>query len=130
MIATSYGKLFNEGGELLGEGPCQVDGERGSVTLRPVYDIPELERQHGLLRLELEDGTEMILSYRVIKFRVNWPGMHGPPGYKMFLANQQPLMPQQPFVPQPPPVIPNGPAEVPPEFRRPENIPPEFRRDG
>jgi hypothetical protein len=124
MIANLYGKLFNEGGELVGEGACQVDDERGSVTLRPSYDMPLLERQHGLLRLTLEDGSELTLSDRVIRFRMNLPG--APPGavYRLFLNGQQRLT-QWPHLPgqeergtsnQGP--GPGGPDEIPPELRK------------
>ena len=50
MIANLFGKITNEHGEMVGEGACEVDEVRGTVTLRPLYETPLLERQHGLLR--------------------------------------------------------------------------------
>lgn len=93
MITTVYGKLYNEGGELIGEGSCQVDDERGSVTLRPPYEMPLMERQHGALRLVLDDGSELSVSDRVLKFRLNLPD--APPGsvYRLSISSQQRLSP-------------------------------------
>ncbi len=125
MITTSYGKLYNTSGELIAEGACQVDDQRGSVTLRPPYDMPLLERQHGILRLELEDGGEYTLSDRVLKFRMNLPG--APPGnvYRLTFSGQQRLSSW--------PAPPSRPLEFderwrPPERRGPDDIPPELRR--
>ena len=84
-------KLYNEGNELVADGTCEVDTERGSVTLRPTFDTPTISRQHGLLRLEMEDGAEFYLSDRVIRFRLHVPGL--PPGaaYRLFLTTDQRL---------------------------------------
>ena len=113
MITNLYGKLFNQGGELVGEGTCQVDDDRGSVTLRPPYEMPLLERQSGHLRLILEDGSELALSERVLKFRVSLPG--APPGslYRMTFSTQQRLSEWPRDVTRP-----RGPDEIPPELRR------------
>ncbi len=126
MDTTLDGRLYNEGGELIGEGSCQVDDERGSVTLRPPYEMPLLERQHGALRLVLDDGSELSVSDRVLKFRLNLPD--APPGsvYRLSISAQQRLTPwprqQRPEL-RPEPV--EGPAEGP---RDPDDIPPELRR--
>jgi hypothetical protein len=93
MITKLHGKVFNEGGELVGEGACDVDEERGAVTLRPAYNMPALENQHTALRLELEDGSELALSHRVIKLRVNRPDAAPASVYRLFFKSQQPLVP-------------------------------------
>lgn len=89
MIVDAFGKLYNEAGEIVAEGSCQVDLEKGSVNFRPVVDTPLLSRQRGLLRLELEDGSEFTLSERVIRFRLNVPGR--PPGaaYRLYMLGSE-----------------------------------------
>jgi len=93
MIANLYGKISNEHGELVAEGVCEVDEAKGSVTLRPLIDMPLLLRQQGTLRLTLDDGSELTLSDRVLHFRLNLPG--SPPGsiYRLYFAGQQRLTP-------------------------------------
>ena|SRR5688572_9275151 len=89
MIYDAYGKLYNDGGEMVAEGNCQVDSERGNVTLRPIIDSPLLSRQQGLLRLVLEDGSEFSLSAdHVIRFRLNVPGVPPGPAYRLVFAGQ------------------------------------------
>jgi len=85
VIRDSFGKLFNEGGEIVAEGSCQVDEERGSVTLRPLIDTPLLSRQQGILRLFLDEGDEIPVSARVIRFRLNVPGTPQGPAYRLFI---------------------------------------------
>jgi hypothetical protein len=91
VIYDSQGKLWNEHNEIVAEGNCQVDNDHGSVTFRPIIDTPLLSREQGPLRLELEDGTELELTARVIRFRLNVPGV--PPGaaYRLFFTPQQRL---------------------------------------
>lgn len=91
MISSSFGKIVNENGEIVAEGACEVDDERGSVTLRPLLDMPLLERQRGNMRLTLDDGSELVLTDRVIHFRVNLPGQRPGSIYRLFLARQQGL---------------------------------------
>ena len=86
MITDSFGKLFNYGGELVAEGPCQVDHDRGSVTLWPVIDTPLLARQHGALRIVLDDGGVLAVTDRIIRFRLNAPGVPSGPAYRLYVA--------------------------------------------
>ncbi len=113
MITSAYGKLYNQGGELVAEGTCQVDDERGSVTIRPPYEMPLLERQHGMLRLELEDGSELTLSDRVLRFRVSLPGAPSGNLYRLTFTTQQRLTEWPRDV-----TSPRHPDDIPPEFRR------------
>jgi hypothetical protein len=85
VIRDSFGKLFNEGGEIVAEGNCQVDEEHGSVTLRPLIDTPLLSRQQGTLRLALDEGDDIFVSERVIRFRLNVPGTPPGPAYRLFI---------------------------------------------
>ena len=93
MITDSFGRLFNAEGEIVGEGSCQVDHDKGSVTFRPIVDTPLLQRQHGNLRLELDEGPELEITDRIIRFRLNVPG--NPPGaaYRLYFSSAQRLRP-------------------------------------
>lgn len=86
MIVDSFGKLFTEHGEIVAEGPCQVDMDRGSVTLRPLVDTPSLSRAKGTMRLVLDDGTELAIRDGIIRFRLNAPGVAPGPAYRLFVA--------------------------------------------
>lgn len=89
MIVEGFGRLFNEGGEIVAEGSCRVDVEKGSVTLRPLIDTPLLSRQHGILRLELEDGSEFSLTDRVIRYRLNVPGQPAGAAYRLYVVGSE-----------------------------------------
>ena len=82
----AFGKLYNEAGEIVAEGNCQVDAEKGIVTMRPLIDSPLISRQTGLLRLELEDGSEFTLTDRVIRFRLNVPGKPAGAAYRLYMV--------------------------------------------
>src|SRR3954464_4078599 len=85
-----FGKILNSHHEIVAEGECDIDRIKGTVSMRPLYDMPLLERQHGVLHLVLDDGTEMALSDRVLHFRLNVPGL--PPGsvYKLYITGHGP----------------------------------------
>jgi hypothetical protein len=80
--------LYNAEHELVAEGQCEVDDDRGSVTLHPVVDTPTLQREHGHLRLELEDGSEVYLTDRIIRFRLNVPGAPASAAYRMYFEDR------------------------------------------
>lgn len=93
MSREGFGKLYNEVNELLAEGHCQVDDDRGNVTLRPVVDSPHLARQRGRMRLDLDDGSELLLADRLIRFRLNVPGVAPGAAYRLYFQDQQSLPP-------------------------------------
>ena len=86
MIVESFGKLYTQSNEIVAEGQCLIDMERGSVTLRPVVDTPMIVRQKGNLRLELDDGTELTIREGIILFRLNVAGAPPGPAYRLFVA--------------------------------------------
>ena len=88
MSFSGFGKLFNDGGELVAEGNCDVDAERGVVNLHPLYDNPLIQRQHGTLRLEMDDGTAFAIADRVIRFRLNVPGAPVGPAYRLLFSGE------------------------------------------
>ena len=90
VIVESFGKVFNATGEVVAEGECEVNLDRGSVTLRTVIDAPLLLEERSMMRLELEDGSEYALRGTAIRFRLNTPGALPGPAYRLFLvAGQQ-----------------------------------------
>jgi hypothetical protein len=86
LILESFGKLYTQQNEIVAEGSCLVDIERGSVTMRPVVDTPMISRQKGSLRLELDDGTELTIREGIIRFRLNVAGNPPGPAYRLFVA--------------------------------------------
>jgi hypothetical protein len=157
MISSSFGKITNEQGEIVAEGDCEVDEERASVTMRPLLDMPLLERTRGPMLLTLDDGKELLLTDRVIHFRVNLAGQAPGSVYRLYIAKQQGLSRWSPSwereAPRPPapsfdpaqdgPPSRGGEEEggggataFRPEWRRvdapakdPDELPPEFRKD-
>jgi hypothetical protein len=67
------GKLTNAGGEFIANGPCEVNRERGEVTMWPSWEMHMLERERGELRLELNDGTIFGISDKHLTFKLQGP---------------------------------------------------------
>jgi hypothetical protein len=89
LIIESFGKLFTENGEIVAEGTCSVDMDRGSVTMRPIVDTPLISRERGALHLVLDDGTQLQIRDGIIRFRLNVPGQPPGPAYRLFVAGGQ-----------------------------------------
>ncbi len=87
MIIESFGKLFTESGEIVAEGSCQIDMDRGSVTMRPIIDTPLITRHTGPLHLRLDDGTSYKVRPGIIKYNLNVPGAPAGPAYRMSVTN-------------------------------------------
>ncbi|MDE3095912.1 MAG: hypothetical protein KGK07_07920 [Chloroflexota bacterium] len=68
------GKLLNTEGEFIASGPCEVDRERGDVTMWPSWEMHMLERERGPLVLELEDGRRLDLSDKHLTFKLTGAG--------------------------------------------------------
>jgi hypothetical protein len=67
------GKLTNSDGEFIASGPCEVDRERGEVTMWPAWEMHMLERQRGALVLTLADGATLDISDRHLTFKLKGP---------------------------------------------------------
>lgn len=67
------GKLLNAAGEFIANGPCEVNRERGEVTMWPSWEMHMLERERGELRLELGDGTQFAISDKHLTFKLQGP---------------------------------------------------------
>lgn len=66
-----FGRLVNEGGELIAEGPCSVDEAAALATLEPGRIPGLLQRERGALTLRLDSGRvfkisgqPMVIDYR------------------------------------------------------------------
>ncbi|MHB8376716.1 MAG: hypothetical protein ACYDEB_07140 [Dehalococcoidia bacterium] len=64
------GKLLNTEGEFIASGPCELDSERGDVTMWPSWEMHMLERERGPLVLELEDGRRLDISDKHLTFKL------------------------------------------------------------
>jgi hypothetical protein len=67
------GKLMNAAGEFIANGPCEVNRERGEVTMWPSWEMHMLERERGELVLELGDGTTYAISDKHLTFKLQGP---------------------------------------------------------
>jgi hypothetical protein len=67
------GKLTNAEGEFIASGPCEVNHDRGEVTMWPSWEMHMLERERGALLLTLEDGTRLPISDRHLTFKLQGP---------------------------------------------------------
>ncbi len=129
MISSSFGKVANQHGEIVAEGACEVDDARGSVTMRPILDMPLLERQRGPLTLTLDDGSELLLTERVIHFKVNLPGERPGSIYRMFIARQQGLTRWAPAGGRDREQETENQGSEPDPDSDPDELPPQFRKD-
>jgi hypothetical protein len=86
LVLESFGKLYTQSNEIIAEGSCLVDMDRGSVTMRPIVDTPMISREKGNMRLLLDDGTELTIREGIIRFRLNVAGTPPGPAYRLFVA--------------------------------------------
>ncbi len=64
------GKLLNNEGEFIANGPCEIDRDRAEVTMWPSWQMHMLERERGALTLHLDDGTQLYLSDKHLTFKL------------------------------------------------------------
>jgi hypothetical protein len=64
------GKLTNTEGEFIASGPCEINRDRGEVTMWPSWELHMLERERGELTLELEDGAKLQISDKHLTFKL------------------------------------------------------------
>lgn len=85
------GKLRNAEGELIAEGPCELDAQRHQVTMWPERELSALARHRGALTLEFENGLILEVSDRHMIFKLGRPGDGRTSIYRLPLLEQQPL---------------------------------------
>ena len=86
-----HGKLRNAAGELIAEGPCELNSERQEVTMWPERELSVLDRHRGTLSLELESGTILELSDKRMIFKMGMPGDGRTSIYRLGLLKEQPF---------------------------------------
>jgi len=67
------GKLRNTDGEFIANGPCEIDRDKGIVTMWPSWELHMLERERGRLTLELADGAALDISEKHLTFKLKGP---------------------------------------------------------
>jgi hypothetical protein len=70
------GKLYNREGEIIAEGLCELSEEGSQVSMWPTLEKALLERESGVMTLELEGGAALRISERRLRLRIN--PTHGP----------------------------------------------------
>jgi hypothetical protein len=70
------GKLYNQGGEVIAEGPCELNEDGSHASMWPTLEKGLFERERGVMTLELEGGAALRISERRLRLRINPP--HGP----------------------------------------------------
>jgi hypothetical protein len=70
------GKLYNRDGEIIAEGLCQLNEEGSQVSMWPTLEKGLFDRERGVMTLELEGGTALLISERRLRLRISPP--YGP----------------------------------------------------
>ncbi len=65
-----HARLFNSGGELIAEGPCWLDEPAGRATLEPEREPGVIQKERGVLSLELDSGRTVAVSDSPMVFRI------------------------------------------------------------
>jgi len=78
MIERPHARLVNAEGELIAEGPCQVDETAAVATMEPLRESHSIRTAHGGLALELDSGRQIRVTRRPMIVRLRLPGQ--PPG--------------------------------------------------
>lgn len=81
---------MNVEGELIASGPCEVNRERGEVTMWPSWELHMLERERHALTLHLDDGTVLDISNRHLTFKLRGPSEQRISVYRLRIAEQVP----------------------------------------
>ena len=84
------GKLTNTDGEFIASGPCEVDRERGEVTMWPAWEVHLLEREQGALVLDLDDGTRLDIHARHLTFKLHGPQEQRTTVYRLRIVERVP----------------------------------------
>jgi hypothetical protein len=84
------GKLTNAGGEFIASGPCEVNRDRGEVTMWPSWELHMLERERGELVLELDDARRFVISDKHLTFKLQGPAEQRISVYRLRIIEQVP----------------------------------------
>ena len=67
------GKLTNQEGEFIASGPCEINRDRGEITMWPSWEMHMLERERGALKLTLDNGIAFDISDKHLTFKLQGP---------------------------------------------------------
>ena len=84
------GKLLNANGEFIANGPCEVNRERGEVTMWPSWEMHMLERERGELVLEMDDGARFVISDKHLTFKLQGAAEQRISVYRLRIIEQVP----------------------------------------
>lgn len=84
------GKLTNGEGEFIASGPCEVNRDRGEVTMWPSWEMHMLERQLGELVLELDDSSRFVISDKHLTFKLQGAAEQRISVYRLRIIEQVP----------------------------------------
>jgi hypothetical protein len=84
------GKLTNASGEFIANGPCEINRERGEVTMWPSWEMHMLERERGELVLELADGVTFGISDKHLTFKLQGPTEQRVSVYRLRIVERVP----------------------------------------
>ncbi len=84
------GKLMNIEGEFIASGPCEVNRDRGEVTMWPSWELHMLERERHALTLHLESGAVLDISNRHLTFKLRGPSEQRVSVYRLRIVERVP----------------------------------------
>ncbi len=84
------GKLLNNEGEFIANGPCEIDRDRAEVTMWPSWEMHMLERERGALTLQLDNGTQLYLSDKHLTFKLQGPAEQRISVYRLRIIERVP----------------------------------------
>lgn len=84
------GKLMNIEGEFIASGPCEINRDRGEVTMWPSWELHMLERERHALTLHLENGAVLDISNRHLTFKLRGPSEQRISVYRLRITERVP----------------------------------------
>ena len=84
------GKLMNADGEFIANGPCEINRDRGEVTMWPSWELHMLERERGNLTLHLADGHVLDISDKHLTFKLRGPSEQRISVYRLRIVERVP----------------------------------------
>ena len=85
MDQELHARLLNAEGELIAEGSCRLDEAAGLATLEPEREPGVIQKERGVLALQLESGRTLHVSDKPIIFRIRPPAQGGGPYHRRTL---------------------------------------------
>lgn len=84
------GKLTNAEGEFIANGPCEINRDRGEITMWPSWELHMLERERGRLLLTMADGQTFDIHERHLTFKLQGPAEQRISVYRLRIVERVP----------------------------------------